>query len=82
MAGVDPCHLFKRSYMGREKIEKKDMADFRLLTKLFFRLLPYQILLLVITAVNGIVDGLFASNIIGNDGMSAIGLYGPMNHFL
>ena len=44
--------------------------------------LPYQILLLVITAVNGIVDGLFASNIIGNDGMSAIGLYGPMNHFL
>ncbi len=51
-------------------------------TGLFFRLLPYQILLIVISAVNGIVDSLYASNAIGKEAMSAIGLYGPLNHFL
>ncbi len=56
--------------------------DFKLLSRLFFRLLPYQILLIVITSLNGIVDGLFASNAIGLDAMTAIGLYAPMTHFL
>ena len=67
-----------------EKKENQDGsgADFRLMSGLFFRLLPYQILLVVINAVNGIVDSLFTSNILGNVGMSAIGLYAPMNHFL
>ena len=36
----------------------------------------------MINAVNGIVDSLFASNIIGKSAMSAIGLFGPFNHFL
>ena len=45
-------------------------------------MLPYQVLLIVISAVNGIVDSLYASNVIGKAGMSAIGLFGPMNHFL
>ena len=57
-------------------------SDYKLLAKLFFRLLPYQILLIAINAVNSIVDSLFASNAIGADAMSAIGLYSPMNHFL
>ena len=39
-------------------------APSRLLSGLFFRLLPYQVLLIVISAVNGIVDSLFASNLI------------------
>ena len=52
-----------------------------ILTELFFRLLPYQILLSVISAVNGIVDSLYASNALGKTAMSAIGLYGPFNHF-
>ena len=62
--------------------EEKSAADRRLLTGLFFRLLPYQVLLIVINAVNGIVDSLYASNAIGKAAMSAIGLYGPFNHFL
>ena len=57
-------------------------ADRKLQSGLFFRLLPYQILLIVISAINGIVDGLYASNAIGKAAMSAIGLYGPLNHFL
>ena len=57
-------------------------SDRRLQTGLMFRLLPYQILLVVIGAVNGIVDGLYASNVVGTEAMSAIGLFGPVNHFL
>ena len=61
---------------------KEQSSEFKLLTKLFFKLLPYQILLSVINAINGIVDSLYASNRIGPIAMSAIGLYGPLNHFL
>ena len=57
-------------------------SDHKLLTGLFFRLLPFQVLLIVISAVNGIVDSLYASNMIGKEAMSAIGLFGPLNHFL
>ncbi len=62
--------------------QKQSHVEFRLLTRLFFRLLPYQVLLIVINAVNGIVDGLVASNAVGAGAMNAIGLYTPMTHFL
>lgn len=65
-----------------KNLAKRISPKFRLLIGLFFRLLPYQILLIVINAVNGIVDGLFASNAVGQDAMTAIGLYAPMTHFL
>ena len=61
---------------------RENPTETKLLTRLFFRLLPYQILLIVINAVNGIVDSLYASNTIGQSAMSAIGLFGPFNHFL
>ncbi len=51
-------------------------------SKLFFRLLPYQILLLIVDAANGIIDSICASNFIGQSAMNAIGLYSPLNHFL
>ena len=57
-------------------------SEYTLLSGLFFRLLPYQVLLLIITSVNGIVDSLYASHRIGQSAMSAIGLFGPLNHFL
>ena len=61
---------------------KQPSADYKLLSGLFFRLLPYQILLIIINAANGIIDSLFASNAIGTDAMSAIGLFAPLNHYL
>ena len=61
---------------------KRKSSEYRLLSGLFFKLLPYQILLLIITSVNGIVDSLYASNVIGSSAMGAIGLFGPLNHFL
>ena len=48
-----------------------------ILTKLMFRLLPVQILLAVVGAINGIVSSFFASNFVGIDAMSAVGLYSP-----
>ena len=63
-------------------MKKRDTSEYKLLTGLFFRLLPYQVLLIVISSVNGIVDSLYASNAIGQSAMSAIGLFGPFNHFL
>ncbi len=39
-------------------------------------------LLLIVNTVNGIVDGVFASNLIGKTSMTAIGLFSPFNHFL
>ena len=57
-------------------------SDFKLLSGLFFRLLPFQVLLIVINAVNNIIDGLFGSNAIGPNAMAAIGLFVPLTHFL
>ena len=57
-------------------------AGYRMVRKQYFQLMPYQVLLIVVNAVNGIVDGIFASNLIGQTAMSAIGLFGPLNHFL
>ena len=50
-----------------------------MITKLMFRLLPAQILLNAVNAVNGIVSSFFASNYVGVDAMSAVGLYSPVN---
>ena len=54
-------------------------ANAKMITKLLFRLLPIQILLSVVGAVNGIVSSFFASNYVGVDAMSAVGLFSPLN---
>ncbi|MBP5295609.1 MAG: ATP-binding protein [Lachnospiraceae bacterium] len=50
----------------------------KMLKKLMFRLLPVQILLAAVGAVNGIVSSFFAANFVGVEAMSAVGLYGPI----
>lgn len=57
-------------------------SDRSVVTKLCFRLLPIQVLLAVVGSINGIVTSLFASNSIGADAMSAVGLYGPISMFI
>ena len=57
-------------------------AEYKLLTGLFFKLLPFQVLLVLVCAVNGIIDSLFGSNFIGVTAMSAVGLFGPFTHLL
>ncbi len=61
---------------------KKATKDYKLISDLFFRIVPFQVLLLMANAANGIIDSLFASNFIGKTAMSAMGYYSPLNHFL
>ena len=56
-------------------------ANARMVTRLMFRLLPAQILISAVGAVNGIVSSFFASNYVGVNAMSAVGLYSPVNMF-
>ena len=57
-------------------------ANAKMVTKLLFRLLPIQILLAAVGAVNGIVSSFFASNYIGVEAMSAVGLFSPLQLLL
>ena len=61
---------------------RKRTSDGAMLSKQFYRLLPIQILLCLIGAVNGIVSSLFASNYIGAEALSAVALYNPINLFV
>ena len=58
---------------------KESAANARMVTKLMFRLLPIQILLAAVSSVNGIVSSFFATNYVGVDAMSAVGLFSPIN---
>ena len=53
-------------------------TDSRMITRLFFSLLPVQILMVAIASINGIVDGMMASNFIGPQAMAITGLYMPL----
>jgi Na+-driven multidrug efflux pump/anti-sigma regulatory factor (Ser/Thr protein kinase) len=53
-------------------------ANAKMITKLMLRLLPIQVLLAAVGAVNGIVSGFFATNYVGISAMSAVGLYAPL----
>ena len=53
-------------------------ANIKMVSKLLFRLLPVQILLCVVGAVNGFVSSYFASNFVGIEALSAVGLFIPV----
>ena len=61
---------------------QEQAANTKMLTKLMLRLLPVQILLAAVGAVNGIVSSFFATNYVGVDAMAAVGLYGPITLLL
>ena len=53
--------------------------NLQMISKLMLKLLPVQVVLSAVGSVNGIVSSYFASNYVGIDAMSAVGLYGPAN---
>lgn len=61
---------------------KNTESNASMVAKRMFRLLPIQILLAAVGAVNGIVSSLFASNFVGEKAMSAVALYAPVNQFV
>ena len=54
-------------------------SDRKLISKQYFRLLPIQVLLLLVQSINGIVSSVFGTNYGDPHTMSAVGLYGPLN---
>ena len=54
-------------------------SNMKLTSKLLFRLLPLQIFLALIGSINAIISGLFATNFVGVNAMTAVGLYSPIN---
>ena len=66
----------------RKQTDPAVKAETQMVRRQFFQLLPYQVLLIVVSSLNGIIDSAFASNLIGNEAMTAIGMFGPINHFL
>ena len=61
---------------------KKNLSNDKVISNLFFRLLPAQILLIAIPGLNGIISSLFGSNMLGPDAVSAIGMYSPVLQFM
>ncbi len=61
---------------------KPELNNAHLISRLLFRQLPFQVLLAVVGQVNSIISSVFASNFVGIQAMSAIGLYGPVNTLL
>ncbi|WP_026651612.1 MATE family efflux transporter [Butyrivibrio proteoclasticus] len=54
-------------------------SNAKMIQRTMLRLLPVQVLFAIIVTINGIVSTYFASNYVGVDAMSAVGLYGPIN---
>ena len=63
--------------MEHEQVNGIQLSNGQYLTRLFFRVLPAQIFLLLFSGLNSVVDGLIGSNLLGPAAMSTIGLYSP-----
>ena len=60
----------------------RNTYDEKITRRLFFSMVPVQILLVMCGGVNVIIDSAFASNLIGPDAMAVTGLYGPLSMIL
>ena len=58
---------------------KESKSNLHIIGKQMLRLLPVQILLALVNTVNNLVSSYFATNYVGIDAMSAVGLYGPVS---
>ena len=65
-----------------QKGKTAQAADAGMIGRLMFRLLPIQVMLCVVSSINGIVSSYFASNYISVEAMGAVGLFSPLNMLL
>lgn len=54
------------------------MKNTQIITKTFFKLLPIQIIIVAISSVNSIIDGVVATNLLGPTALSVCGLFHPI----
>lgn len=66
----------------KESVMNNNYYDSKMITNVFWRLLPVQILIATISSINGIIDATVASNIIGPDAIAATGLFFPLTKIL
>lgn len=52
--------------------------DDKMIGRLYMRLLPIQIVLVIISGVNNIIDSAFVGNLIGPEAMAVVGLFFPV----
>lgn len=74
-ANMRDVTVFERDeeYSGTGKMK----TDTQMISSLFFRLLPVQILLVAVGSINSLIDGAMAGHFIGPAAMAVIGLYAP-----
>ena len=53
-----------------------------IIPRLYLKMLPVQIILVIIGGVNGIIDNAFAGNLIGQQAMAVTGLFSPATNLL
>ncbi len=68
-----------KNNIARSETNKSKPGDSGLdiIRKTMFRLLPIQVLFAAVGSVNGLVSSYFATNYVGIDAMTAVGLYNP-----
>ena len=60
----------------------ENTANTKMIASQMFRLLPIQVLLFAVVAANNIISSFFASNYVGVEAMSAVGLFAPFIMFI
>ncbi len=60
-----------------KRIQGKEDSGLDIIRKTMFRLLPIQVLFVAVGSINGLVSSYFATNYVGIDAMTAVGLYNP-----
>lgn len=54
------------------------MKNTDIISKTFFKLLPIQIIMVAVSSINSIIDGVVATNMLSPLALSACGLFFPM----
>ncbi len=62
--------------------EAKTVTGSEIIPRLYMKLVPVQIVLVIIGGVNAIIDNAFAGNLIGKDAMAVTGLFSPVPNLL
>ena len=70
--------LSKKYNLSKYEYIKGPICNGRMISRVFLRLLPVQIILVAITGLNTLIDGTIASNFIGKEAMMVVGLYLPV----
>lgn len=63
-------------------VKIRESGQSEIIPRLYLKLLPIQIVLVIIGGINGIIDNAFAGNLIGSQAMAVTGLFSPVTNLL